>query len=247
MKSDDPIIITENVKKLYKTGEEELWALKGVSLTIGRGEFLSIMGPSGSGKSTFFNQIGALDIPTEGRVLFEGQSVFDMSERQQAWFRCNRIGYIFQTFNLIQVMSALQNVTLPMIFQGTAKDEAERRGKAILDRVGLGHRMENKPFELSGGQQQRVAVARALANTPHVILADEPTGNLDTQTGSEIIDLLKELNEKEGVTVICSTHDPKMLRSSHRVCWMLDGRLDKVSSQAEFSLEEMKQDEAGKT
>jgi len=246
MRSEEPIIVTENVKKLYRTGEEELWALKGISLTIQRGEFLSIMGPSGSGKSTFFNQIGALDVPTEGRVLFEGNSVFDMTERQQAWFRCNRIGYIFQTFNLIQVMSALQNVTLPMVLQGTPKDEAERRGRAILDRVGLGHRMDNKPFELSGGQQQRVAVARALANTPHVILADEPTGNLDTQTGSEIIDLLKGLNEDENVTVICSTHDSKMLRSSHRICWMLDGQLDKISTQAEFSLGEMKQDEAGR-
>ena len=246
MKAADIIIKTENVKKRYKTGEEVIWALKGIDLEIPRGEFLSIMGPSGSGKSTFFNQIGALDVPTEGRVLFEGQSVFDMSESQQAWFRCNRIGYIFQTFNLVQVMSALQNVVLPMVFQGTPKEEADRRGTAILERVGLGHRLHNKPFELSGGQQQRVAVARALANTPSVILADEPTGNLDTKTGSEIIELLKELNARDGVTVVCSTHDPKMLRSSDRICWMLDGRLDKVSSQAEFSLAAMKQDEQGR-
>ena len=241
----DPIIVTENVKKRYVAGDEVLWALKGIDLEVGRGEFLSIMGPSGSGKSTFFNQLGALDVPTEGRVLFEGQSVFDMTESQQAWFRCNRIGYIFQTFNLIQVMSALQNVTLPMVFQGAKPAEAEKRGKAILERVGLGHRLNNKPFELSGGQQQRVAVARALANTPTIILADEPTGNLDTKTGSEIIDLLKELNSNDGVTVICSTHDPKMLRSSDRICWMLDGRLDKISTQAEFSLNEMKQDKEG--
>lgn len=244
--TNDIIIRTENVKKRYITGEEVLWALKGIDLEIGRGEFLSIMGPSGSGKSTFFNQIGALDKPTEGRVLFEGQSIFDMSESQQAWFRCNRIGYIFQTFNLIQVMTALQNVTLPMVFQGTSKEEAARRGVAILERVGLGHRVHHKPFELSGGQQQRVAVARALANTPSVVLADEPTGNLDTKTGSEIIELLKELNSKEGVTVVCSTHDPKMLRSSDRICWMLDGSLDKISTQAEFSLEAMKQDTQGR-
>ena len=225
MKTDDPIIVTENVKKLYKTGEEELWALKGVSLTIGRGEFLSIMGPSGSGKSTFFNQIGALDVPTEGRVLFEGQSVFDMSERQQAWFRCNRIGYIFQTFNLIQVMSALQNVTLPMIFQGTAKDEAERRGKAILDRVGLGHRMENKPFELSGGQQQRVAVARALANTPHVILADEPTGNLDPALAAETMNLFQQFNQL-GMTMLIASHDLALIHQlKHRVITLSEGRL----------------------
>ncbi|MGI6100171.1 MAG: ABC transporter ATP-binding protein [Lentisphaerae bacterium] len=244
--ASDIIIRTENVKKLYITGEEELWALKGINLDIYRGEFISIMGPSGSGKSTFFNQIGALDVPTEGRVIFDGHSVFDLSESQQAWFRCNRIGYIFQTFNLIQVMTALQNVTLPMVFQGASNEEAARRGTEILERVGLGHRVHHKPFELSGGQQQRVAVARALANTPSVVLADEPTGNLDTKTGIEIIELLKELNEENGVTIICSTHDPKMLRRSDRICWMLDGRLDKVSTAAEFSLEDMKQDTQGR-
>ncbi|MHC4885876.1 MAG: ABC transporter ATP-binding protein, partial [Planctomycetota bacterium] len=175
--TNDVIIKTEGVKKLYITGDEELWALKGIDLEIYRHEFISIMGPSGSGKSTFFNQIGALDVPTEGKVHFDGESVFDMSESQQAWFRCNKIGYISQTFNLIQVMSALQNVTLPMVFQGTSKEEAAERGTKILERVGLGHRIHHKPFELSGGQQQRVAVARALANTPTVILADEPTGN----------------------------------------------------------------------
>ena len=242
----DVIISTENVKKLYITGEEELWALKGISLDVYRGEILSIMGPSGSGKSTFFNQIGALDVPTEGKVHFEGQSVFDMSEAQQAWFRCNKIGYIFQTFNLIQVMSALQNVTLPMVFQGTSKEEAESRGISILERVGLGERMHHKPSELSGGQQQRMAVARALANTPAVILADEPTGNLDTATGSEIIELLKTLNREMDVTVVCSTHDTKMLKSSDRVCWILDGRLDKISSMEEFDLESMAKDDQGR-
>lgn len=228
--NENVIISTENVKKRYVTGSEELWALKGVTLDIFRGEFLSIMGPSGSGKSTLFNQIGALDVPTEGRVLFEGESVFDMSDQTQTWFRCNRIGYIFQTFNLIQVMSSLQNVTLPMVFQGTSKEEAEERGIEILKRVGLGHRVHHKPFELSGGQQQRVAVARALANTPSVILADEPTGNLDTSTGTEIIKLLKELNREHGVTIICSTHDPKVLKASDRTCWILDGKLDKIKA-----------------
>ncbi len=243
--SKDVIIRAENVKKRYKTGEEILWALKGINLDVYRGEFISIMGPSGSGKSTFFNQLGALDYPTEGHVYFEGQSIFDMSQSQQAWFRCNRIGYIFQTFNLIQVMTALQNVTLPMTFQGVSAEDAVKKGTKILERVGLGHRIHHKPFELSGGQMQRVAVARALANTPSVILADEPTGNLDTKTGGEIIDLLKELNQENGVTVICSTHDPKMLRSSDRICWMLDGQLDKISTAAEFKLEQMKQDQQG--
>jgi len=242
----DIIVKTENVKKRYIMGEEEVWALKGITLDICKGEFISIMGPSGSGKSTLFNQIGALDRPTEGRVFFLGESVFDLSESQQAWFRCNQMGYIFQTFNLIQVMSALQNVTLPMTFQGATPEEADERGKTILERVGLGHRIHHKPFELSGGQQQRVAVARALANTPSVILADEPTGNLDTKTGSEIIDLLLELNRKEGVTVICSTHDRKMIASSDRVCWIRDGLLEKTSSGEEFNLDAMKADDLGR-
>ena len=173
--SRDILIRVHEVKKRYQLGEETIWALNGVSLDVYRGEFLSIMGPSGSGKSTLFNQIGALDVPTEGRVIFDGESVFDLSESQQAWFRCNRIGYIFQTFNLVPVMSALQNVTLPMVFRGTDASEAEERGVEILERVGLGHRLDHKPFELSGGQQQRVAIARALANAvpiPGAVVCD---------------------------------------------------------------------------
>jgi putative ABC transport system ATP-binding protein len=215
--------------------------LQGIDLEILRGEFLSIMGPSGSGKSTLFNQIGALDVPTEGQVFFEGSSIFDLSERRQAWFRCNKIGYIFQTFNLVPVMTALQNVTLPMLFQGTTAKDAEERATAILQRVGLGHRLHYRPFELSGGQQQRVACARALANTPTVILADEPTGNLDSKTGLEIVDLLKSLNKEKGVTVICSTHDPKMLGVSDRVCWIRDGKLANVTSGAAYQ-QQLKQE-----
>jgi putative ABC transport system ATP-binding protein len=233
----DLIIKVEGVKKRYILGNEEIWALKGISLEIYRGEFLSIIGPSGSGKSTLFNQIGALDQPTEGRVFFDNESVFELSERQQAWFRCNKIGYIFQTFNLIPVMTALQNVTLPMTFRGLTEAEAEERGTVILERVGLGHRMHHKPFELSGGQQQRVAVARSLANTPAVILADEPTGNLDTKTGTEIVNLLKSLNADEGVTVVCSTHDPKMITSSKRVCWIRDGMMERITRGDEYNAE----------
>ncbi len=244
--SEDVIIELRGVKKRYIMGDEEVWALRGIDLEIRRGEFISIMGPSGSGKSTLFNQIGALDVPTEGHVVFEGESIFELSESQQAWFRCNKIGYIFQTFNLIPVMSALQNVMLPMVFQGTEQEQAGTRASAILDRVGLGHRLHHKPFELSGGQQQRVAVARALANTPTVILADEPTGNLDTKTGTEIVELLKSLNEQEGITVVCATHDPKMLSSSERVCWIRDGILEKISSGAEFRLDEMAPDKLGR-
>lgn len=227
-------------------GNEEIWALRGIDLDIYRGEFLSIMGPSGSGKSTLFNQIGALDVPTEGHVIFENQSIFDLGESQQAWFRCNKIGYIFQTFNLVPVMSALQNVALPMVFQGARKEDATERATRILERVGLGHRLTHRPFELSGGQQQRVACARALANTPTVILADEPTGNLDTKTGREIVELLKSLNREEGVTVICSTHDPKMLTRSDRVCWIRDGRLERIATGEEFRLEEMEADTLGR-
>ena len=242
----DTIIKADNVKKRYVLGGEELWALKGVSLDIRRHEFISIMGPSGSGKSTFFNQIGALDVPTAGRVFFEGQSLFELSESQQAWVRCNKIGYIFQTFNLITVMSTLQNVMLPMIFQGTGQAEATARATAILELVGLGHRLDHKPLELSGGQQQRCAIARALANTPDVVLADEPTGNLDTKTGAEVITLLKQLNAEKGVTIICSTHDKKMLASSDRVCWIRDGLVEKVSSGSEFRVEEMDKDRSGR-
>ena len=171
--SRDILISVHGVKKRYQLGEETVWALNGVSLDVFRGEFLSIMGPSGSGKSTLFNQIGALDVPTEGRVIFDGESVFDLPRASRPGFRCNRIGYIFQTFNLVPVMSALQNVTLPMVFRGTDASEADRRGEEILEKVGLGHRLDHKPFELSGGQQQRVAIARALANAPDVILADD--------------------------------------------------------------------------
>jgi len=227
--SASPIIRAENVKKRYRTGDETVWALKGVSLKVERGEFLSLMGPSGSGKSTLFNQLGALDRPTEGRVFFDEQSVFDLNEPQQAWFRCHKIGYIFQTFNLIPVMSAQQNVALPCLLGGASQEEASERALAILTRVGLAHRLDHKPFELSGGQQQRVAIARALVNRPEVILADEPTGNLDTKTGTEIVELLRTLNQEQGATVICSTHDPKMLESSARVCWIEDGRLVKIT------------------
>ena len=242
----DEIIKVENVKKRYIMGEEEVWALKGISLHIERGEFVSIMGPSGSGKSTLFNQVGALDVPTEGRVFFDGESIFDLSQSQQAWFRCNKVGYIFQTFNLIPVMTALQNVTLPMVFQGATAEEADKRGARILDRVGLEHRLHHRPFELSGGQQQRVAIARSMANNPSVILADEPTGNLDSKTGADIVDLLKELNREEGVTVVCSTHDPKMITSSKRVCWIRDGLLEKVTRGEDFNLDEMEADNLGR-
>ena len=229
MTTEDCIIQAKDIAKLYSRGEEKVWALKGVTIDIRRGEFLAIMGPSGSGKSTLFNQLGALDRPTEGKVFFEQQSLFDLRDLQQAWVRCNKIGYIFQTFNLVPVLTALQNVMLPATFKGLSHRDAVAAATKVLERVGLGHRLDHKPGELSGGQQQRVAIARALANTPAVVLADEPTGNLDSRTGTEIVELLRELNREQGVTVICSTHDPKMIANADRVCSILDGQIEHIS------------------
>ena len=232
--TDLPIIETKGVTKRYVTGGEEVWALKGLDLAVRRGEFLALMGPSGSGKSTFFNQLGALDVPTGGSVWFEGRNLFDLPETQQAWVRCRRIGYIFQTYNLVPVMTTLQNVMLPATFAGFSKDEARQRACAVLERVGLGHRLDHKPGELSGGQQQRVAVARALVNDPAVILADEPTANLDSTTGASLISLLQELHRERGVTIVCATHDHAMLAASQRICAIKDGRIERVATYHEI-------------
>jgi putative ABC transport system ATP-binding protein len=234
---DNEIIASvKNVKRLYKLGEEEVWALNGVSLDIRRGEYLSIMGPSGSGKSTLFNMIGALDIPTSGTIEFMGVDLFDLPEERQAWIRCNQVGYIFQTFNLIMVMTALENVALPMILRNETDDAAQKRAADILERVGLGHRMDHLPDQLSGGQRQRVAIARSLANSPSVILADEPTGNLDSKTGSEIIALLKSLQAEENVTIITATHDDKMLDVSDRIVWIRDGVVERVQNRGDVDI-----------
>ena len=237
MSPSRPIIArARDVTRRYRLGTEEVWALKGVSLDIYEGEYLSIMGPSGSGKSTFFNMIGALDVPTSGTIEFMGADLFALPEEKQAWIRCNQIGYIFQTFNLVMVMTALENVTLPMVLRNEPQAQAEARGREILDRVGLGHRLHHLPDQLSGGQRQRVAIARALANSPRVILADEPTGNLDTRTGQEIIDLLHRLQQEQNVTIITATHDAKMLQISDRIAWIRDGRLDRLENRDDFQI-----------
>jgi putative ABC transport system ATP-binding protein len=230
------IVRTKGLKKIYKMGEVEVSALKGVDLDIRRGEYLSIMGPSGSGKSTLFNMVGGLDKPTEGTCFIEEVDMAQLDAFELAWLRCRKIGYIFQSFNLIPVMTALENVTLPMIFAGAGSDEMMERGQMLLDLVGLGGRLHHKPFELSGGQQQRVAVARSLANSPAIILADEPTGNLDLQTGKEIIDLLKELNSESGVTIISATHDLKMIDASDRIEHIRDGGIEKIEMRADIDL-----------
>jgi putative ABC transport system ATP-binding protein len=230
------IVRVTGVTKIFKLGKINVQALKGVDLEIAKGDYISIMGPSGSGKSTLFNMIGGLDKPTAGKVFIDEVDIAQLDAYELAWLRCRKIGYIFQTFNIIQVMTALENVTLPMIFAGMNNDAAVEKGLQLLDLVGLGDRFSHKPFELSGGQQQRVAVARALANDPAIILADEPTGNLDLTTGEEIIALLKRLSQERGVTVISATHDFKMLNVSDRVIWIRDGRVDKIEDREELSI-----------
>ncbi|MBW1996564.1 MAG: ABC transporter ATP-binding protein [Deltaproteobacteria bacterium] len=236
MEERQDIVRVVNVTKTFKMGKVEVQALKGVNLEIAAGHYISIMGPSGSGKTTLFNMIGGLDKPTSGKVFIDEVDIAQLDAYELAWLRCRKIGYIFQTFNIIQVMTALENVTLPMIFAGMGNDEAVQKGLELLELVGLGDRFQHKPFELSGGQQQRVAVARALANDPAIILADEPTGNLDLKTGEEIISLLKQLSKERGVTVISATHDFKMLNVSDQVVWIRDGLIDKIESREELSI-----------
>ncbi|MBT4100378.1 MAG: ABC transporter ATP-binding protein [Gemmatimonadetes bacterium] len=231
------VVRTQNVKKKYTMGSMEVHALRGVDLEIYSGEYMSIMGPSGSGKSTLFNMVGGLDKPSEGKVYIDEVDVAQLDAYELAWLRCRKIGYIFQSFNLIPVMTALENVTLPMVFAGLTSDESRDKGIDLLRKVGLGERHSHKPFELSGGQQQRVAVARALANDPAVVLADEPTANLDLSTGTEIIELLRTMNRDFGVTVISATHDHKMLSVSDRVVWITDGKIDRIANRDELEIE----------
>lgn len=230
------VVRLSEVTKAFKMGNNTVEALKGINFSIQIGEYLSIMGPSGSGKSTLFNMIGALDKPTSGRVFIDEVDVAQLDAYELAWLRCRKIGYIFQTFNLIQVMTAIENVTLPMIFAGMNREDYTEKGMELLGLVGLAERCHHKPSELSGGQQQRVAVARALANDPAIILADEPTGNLDLNTGEEIINLLKHLSAERNVTIISATHDIKMLNVSDRVVWIRDGRIDRVEERAKLKI-----------
>ena len=236
MSNSHSIVRVSGVTKVFKLRKHKVEALRGVDLQIYAGEYLSIMGPSGSGKSTLFNMIGGLDKPSSGKVFIDEVDIAQLDAYELAWLRCRKIGYIFQTFNLIQVMTALENVTLPMIFAGMHNDAAVEKGLELLEVVGLGDRFQHKPSELSGGQQQRVAIARAMANDPAIILADEPTGNLDLTTGEEIIELLKRLSEEKSVTVISATHDFKMLSVSDRVVWIRDGRIDKVEEREQLSI-----------
>ena len=230
----DYVIETEDLAKYYYLGGTVVKALDGVNVKIVRGEYVSIVGPSGSGKTTLFNMIGGLEKPSKGRVYIDGVDIARLDAYELAWLRCRKIGYIFQTFNLIPVLTALENVALPMIFAGVPREERIKRAKRLLELVGLGDRLHHKSGELSAGQQQRVAIARALANNPAIILADEPTGNLDLHTGREIIGLLKKLNQERGVTIMAATHDIKMIDVSDKIIWIRDGKVEKIGTSKDF-------------
>jgi putative ABC transport system ATP-binding protein len=236
--SQDVLIRCAGLKRAYAMRGETVYALKGVDLEIFRGEYVSIMGPSGSGKSTLFNMIGGLDTPTEGRVEIDGVNIPELSSRKRAFVRSSWIGYIFQSFNLIPSLTAQQNVAMPLIFGGVPKPEAESRAAKLLENVGLGHRISHKPGEMSGGQQQRVAIARALANNPSIILADEPTGNLDLKTGEDIIAILSKLSKEQNVTIITATHDHKMLAASDRVIWISEGKVAKIVNREDLKIQQ---------
>lgn len=236
MSANEYVVRTKDLSKEFMLGGIPLRALDSVDLDIRRGEYISIMGPSGSGKSTLFNMIGGLDKPTSGTVFINDVDMAQLDAQELAYLRCRTIGYIFQTFNLIPVMTALENVTLPTVFAGMPTDDGIERGIELLNLVGLGERLHHKPNELSGGQQQRVAIARSLANNPAIVLADEPTGNLDLKTGKEIIQLLKMLNKNQGVTIISATHDLKMLDVSDRVIWIRDGQIERQEERADIDI-----------
>ena len=218
------VIKLQDVWKVYHVGTVDVYALRGMSLEIEEGDFVAIMGPSGSGKSTAVNMVGCLDIPSKGKIFLDGQDISTLEESDLAQIRGKKIGFIFQQFNLISTLTALENVTLPMIFQGYSYDERVAIGKDLLTKVGLGDRMSHRPNELSGGQQQRVAIARALANDPQIILADEPTGNLDQKTGKEIMDFLMTLH-KSGKTIIMVTHDQNLSEYAEKVEMLMDGKV----------------------
>ncbi len=232
----DIVIRAIDVRRYYGAGDSVTKALDGITLDVYRGEYLSIMGPSGSGKSTLFNMIGGIDSPTHGMVFIDEIDVAQLDSYELAWMRCHKIGYIFQSYNILPVLTALENVTLPMLFAGLTPDAAREKGVEILRRVGLGDRVFHRPYELSGGQQQRVAVARAIANDPVIVLADEPTANLDVETGHEMIELLVDLKRDRNMTVIAATHDMKMLDVSDRILWIRDGKTDRLEERKNLNI-----------
>ena len=224
--SAEPIIVLDNVVKSYQLGKITVPAVRGVDLTITRGEFSAIAGPSGSGKTTLLNMIGCVDIADSGSVSVDGQQTAGLKDSQLTQLRLFKIGFIFQTFNLISVLTAFQNVEFPLLLQKKLDREQRRqRVNAVMEKVGLDDKMFHRPNELSGGQRQRVAIARALVTNPAIVLADEPTANLDSETGDQIIDLMHTINQTDGATFIFSTHDPKVINRADRVVWLVDGRI----------------------
>jgi ABC-type lipoprotein export system ATPase subunit len=228
------LIELQNVRKVYDLGEVKVHALQGTDLLIQDGEYVALMGPSGSGKSTLMNTLGCLDRPTSGSYRLAGEEVATMDRNQRASLRNRRIGFVFQSFNLLARTSAIENVELPMLYHGSISTrERHRKAEGLLQRVGLGDRMHHHPGQLSGGQQQRVAIARALANSPSILLADEPTGNLDSRTSQEVMALFRELNEKDGLTLIVVTHDAEVARHARRMVVLRDGRI--VADTSDFA------------
>jgi putative ABC transport system ATP-binding protein len=227
----DDILVASGVRKVYRTGAEAVEALRTLDLTVGRGEFLSVMGPSGSGKTTLLNCLSGLDDIDAGTVVVEGEDIHKMSDGARSRYRARKMGFIFQSFNLIPVFTAAENVELPLLLAGAPPAEARRRAVATLARVGLGYRSSHRPSELSGGEQQRVTIARALAGEPSLVWADEPTGNLDSETAAAIMDLLVELNG-EGLTLVLVTHDPAMGRLAGRLIRMRDGAIEATQTRA---------------
>ena len=218
------LLVLKGVTKVYGEGDAAVHALRGIDIVIHQGEFVAIMGPSGSGKSTAMNMVGCLDVPTDGTILLEGQDIAELDESDLAQIRGQKIGFIFQQFNLIPGLTALENVMLPMVFQGYSSDERFERASELLEKMELGNRVDHLPSELSGGQQQRVAIARALCNDPDIILADEPTGNVDSKMGRDIMNMLAKLH-KEGKTIIMVTHDDHLAKYAKRIVYLLDGAI----------------------
>ncbi|MHA1969843.1 MAG: ABC transporter ATP-binding protein [Candidatus Hodarchaeales archaeon] len=236
MSLEEYVVEISDVYKEFRMGKIVIPALQGISFKIKREEYVSIMGPSGSGKSTLFNAIGGLDTVNSGEIFIDQVDIAELDAYELAWLRNRKIGYIFQTFNLLLAFTAQENVEIPMIFAGVPREDRRKRSKEILNLVGLADRAKNKPGQLSGGQQQRVAIARALANNPAIILADEPTANLDLATGLDIIELLRKLNINQGTTIITATHDLKMINISDRIIWIRDGKVDRIENKADVQI-----------
>jgi len=230
MNSKPPLLQLKDVWKKYQMGEVIVDALKQINLEIHAGEFVAIVGPSGSGKSTLMNQVGILDTPTKGKIYLEGEEISKLNESELARVRGRKIGFIFQQFNLISTLTALENVVLPTIFQNMPEEKRTARGTQLLSLVGLGERLHHKPSELSGGQQQRVAIARALINDPEIILADEPTGNLDSTSGKQVMEMLSKLHKESKKTIILVTHDLELVKHSTKTIYIRDGQVVKITN-----------------